>query len=139
MAKRNSSAAVRRERLTSIETEDWFRAVVALCDDIESWSKAKHWSVHRDEKTIVDDDRGPYSVDRLTIATPQGRILINPIGADVTSADGRVDIEAFPALVRLALLRKGEKWELRTDSGIKWPEPWGRKTFQNVALELCKT
>jgi hypothetical protein len=115
----------------------WVAAVKGLCDDIERWAASRKWPVERQEKTITEQVYGTYAVPELAIATPQGRILINPIALDVRNADGRVDIEAFPSFVRFVLLRQRGEWVLSTDQGIRWPEGWSEETFGKLALELC--
>ena len=37
----------------------------------------------------------------------------------------------------MLILAEG-KWSVLTDSGIDWPEPWGRETFVELAISLTK-
>jgi hypothetical protein len=53
-------------------------------------------------------------------------------------AAGRVDLYAWPTLFRVMLLRspQDETWAIRTDSGLRWPNPWSEETFAQLALGL---
>jgi hypothetical protein len=117
---------------------DWIQSVTTLCDNIEKWANSKEWLVQRNEKIIEETQYGNYSVPELFLATPQGRLIVNPIGLDICGADGRVDFEAFPSLVRFVLLRKDNGWELLTEQGVRWPQKWGRNTFLDLAIELTR-
>ena len=59
-------------------------------------------------------------------------MYVEPVARDVVKADGRVDLYAFPSMNRMMLVRVGGKWVLKTDSGVKWPEPWGEQTFARL-------
>jgi len=121
------------------ERDCWIEAVSGVCQDIVSWSEARQWTVLRDEKTVKGDVTGPYTVPYLMIQTPEIRLHVDPIGYDIVGADGRVDIEAWPSLNRMLLLRRGGEWKLYTDSRIKWPEPWGERAFERLVEALSES
>jgi hypothetical protein len=116
----------------------WVRLVSDLCADIKQWSEARNWSVHQDKKTVTERNIGTYEVPFLTIQTPQGRVHIDPVGADIMNADGRVDILSFPGLNRLVLVRRKDKWNLYTDAGVRWPKAWGPRSFPNLVQLLTE-
>jgi hypothetical protein len=114
----------------------WLRTVNSLLTNIEGWAENEGWLTKRDDKEIQEQELGSYTAQVLTIQSPQGRIIIDPIAKFVVSGDGRIDLYAWPSLNRVRLLRKNRKWIVRTDSGIDWPKPWGRETFLNLANGL---
>ena len=75
----------------------------------------------------------------MEISAHSGRLLLEPIGLDVFGARGRVDLYASPCLYRVMLLRgpnPNEDWIIRTESGIDWPNRWGRGSFVAIAEQL---
>ena len=53
--------------------DEWVAAVEQVVSDAEAWATEQHWFVHRDPRTITDDDDGPYEVPSLLIQAPAGR------------------------------------------------------------------
>jgi hypothetical protein len=107
-----------------------------VIDDIEAWAKAPSWLVSRKEKTISEEHTGTYAVPVLDIKTPGGWVVVDPIGREVLGCDGRIDIYTFPTLHRMLLVRQHGQWVLLTESGIRWPEKWGRKAFVKIVEAL---
>src|SRR5690242_21766691 len=62
------------------ERDDWVAAVEQVISDAEAWATEQHWFVHREPKTITDDDNGPYEVPTLLIQAPAGRFALEPRG-----------------------------------------------------------
>jgi len=121
------------------ELRKWLDAVERLVSDVEEWSRAEGWDVEREEDERQERSLGRYAVPVLRIRTPSGDGFLKPIGHDVGGARGRVDLSAWPTLYRVMLLltdRGG--WRVRTDSGIDWPEPWGRETFLHLVDGLSR-
>ena len=56
----------------------------------------------------------------------------------IAKGDGRVDLVAWPSLTRMLLIRVGDTWKIKTDSGVDWPEAWNWKTFERLT-ELLTT
>jgi hypothetical protein len=63
-------------------------------------------------------------------------IHVIPVAQHVVGADGRIDIEAFPALNRVKLIGRGEQWVIYTDSNIPLRQPWNAETFVQLAQDL---
>lgn len=114
--------------------ETWLTLVNSLVSDIATWAEEQGWPVHRDEKQLKEEHLGQYSVPDLVIRLPGGRIIVEVVGRNIIGAEGRVDIEAFPSMNRMLLVRQGDKWKVKTDARVDWPRPWSKKTF----LELAK-
>jgi hypothetical protein len=107
-----------------------------VIDEIESWAKASSWLVSRKEKAISEEHIGTYAAPVLDIKTPGGWVVVEPIGQEVLGCDGRIDIYTFPTLHRMLLVRQHGQWVLLTESGIRWPEKWGRKAFVKMVGAL---
>ena len=118
--------------------EQWIDDVRRLTDKVEQWCQDEKWFVERKEKTLDEKRIGVYSLPELFIRTDQGKLVVDPIGLDIVGGEGRVDIEAFPSMYRFLMIRRDRKWELYTDSLVKWPKPWNRNTFKEIIKELSK-
>ena len=114
----------------------WVSVLAKVIDEIESWAKASSWLVSRKEKAISEEHIGTYAAPVLDIKTPGGWVVVEPIGQEVLGCDGRIDIYTFPTLHRMLLVRQHGQWVLLTESGIRWPEKWGRKAFVNLVGDL---
>jgi len=119
--------------------EEWLAAIQALLSEIRKWTAAARWAVTEERKETTEDLVGAYSTQVLRIKTPNGLLYVEPIGRDVIGADGRVDLYSWPSLHRLLLLRQQDQWRLKTESGVEWPEEWGKDTFVKLARTLTKT
>jgi hypothetical protein len=110
----------------------WLTAVHQLIDQVAAWAKDRKWAVDRQEKQVNESRLGSYSVPVLVVRAPAGLVYVEPVARYVAKADGRVDLYSFPSMNRMMLLRVGDEWSLKTDSGVKWPEPWGKQTFVHL-------
>jgi hypothetical protein len=123
---------------------EWQSALSALESDITTWAEERGWKVSCEE-IAIDEEAFPFSykVTALTIETDQGRIVIEPIARWVYGVKGRVDLYAYPSFHRVKMLYSAYtesegQWTVRTDSGIDWPEPWGKTAFYNLAQGLLR-
>jgi hypothetical protein len=114
------------------ERKKWIAALQALIDEVEAWATARHWAVHRNQKRIHESRLGTYAAPVLSILAPTGKVQLDPVARDVIGADGRVDLFAWPSLTRIVLVRVGDKWVLKTDTGARFPQRWNRQTFERV-------
>src|SRR4051812_17733016 len=103
------------------ERQVWLELVEQLLHQIESWAENRRWQVRRDEKRIEESKLGTYRAPVLSILTPVGQIHVEPIARYVARGDGRVDLLAWPSLTRMLLVREGNRWAVKTDSGVNWP------------------
>jgi len=119
--------------------KDWAAHMDVLCKDIQKWVSEERgkWSVQASgKKKIEQQEIGTYSLPRLTIKTPGGRIQLEPVGMDLFTGEGRVDFYASPSFRRLLLVDTGKGWKLRTDSGIEWPHKWSKNEFFEVVKAI---
>ena len=121
------------------QRQEWCALLDGLMNQISSWAAAKSWLVSRKEKDIRDDLPDAYAAPILEIKTPQGHIVVEPVGRKVIGAEGRVDIYAFPSLNRLLLVHIEGRWVIKTDSGVVWPRGWNKKAFVELAGSLTAT
>jgi len=120
------------------DREAFLDLVERLVEQVEGWAKARKWGVAR-EKKILDESRlGTYTAPGLVVRTPRGIVYLEPVGRDIASADGRVDLLAWPSQARMMLVRIGGRWVPKTDSGVKWPHDWNRKTLEEL-IEALQT
>ena len=116
----------------------WTSLIDDLMKTIESWAEEQGWFVEHKPKTISEDNIGTYEVLEVYIKTPQGRIIVEPVGRNIIGAEGRVEITTFPSLNRILLVRSEDRWKVKTDSRIDWPEPWNKETFLNIVHALTR-
>lgn len=118
---------------------EWLSVLRELADDIKLWAEQQNWPVHEEPKEVHEEHLGTYEVPYLQVRLPETTLIIDPIARQVGGAEGRVDLEAFPSLHRFLLLRHEGHWRLTTDSGVQWPNPWGRDAFVDLARRLAGT
>jgi hypothetical protein len=114
----------------------WIAELSRLMSQIEKWALAEGWLVARRERELCEEPLGMYSAPALTIQTPRGVLVVDPVARAVVGADGRVDLCAFPTYHRLLLVQRHRGWVLMTDSGVEWPGKWSKKTFIDAGLKL---
>jgi hypothetical protein len=111
---------------------DWKRAVEELNRQVEAWAADLGWPTARQKKVLHERALGSYEVADLSIKTPSGVMILDVKARDVVNADGRVDLYLLHNLNRILLVRKGEGWLLKTDTGVRWPKPWNKDTFAEL-------
>lgn len=127
--------------------QDWEQQTARLADDVEAWAAqeaaTRNWRVEREQKELSEEVvGGAYRVPVVTVHAPQGKLVLEPIARGTVGSQGRVDLSAWPSLFRVMLLHKPRgqdkptEWVVRTDSGLDWPQPWGRETFLTLAEGL---
>lgn len=126
------------KRKDTAELEIWLSLVDKLLSQIEKWAGQREWQTRREDKSITEGIIGTYSIPVLQIKLPAGVFYVEPMARYVIGAEGRVDLYSWPTLQRLLLIRRDDKWVLKTDSLIDWPQTWTRKTFYEVAENLTK-
>ena len=114
----------------------WTDAVDDLLVRVSVWARSEDWDTHVEEKVLREKELGSYRTRSLVLDTPTGRLILEPVAQSVPGAQGRVDLCAWPSLNRVRLLRTGDRWIVRTDSGIDWPHSWSRDTFVELARAL---
>ena len=116
--------------------EEWLEAVEKLLSQIQTWADQLGWPAARMEpKEMMESAVGTYAVSDLRIRAPAGILTVDVVARNVVSAEGRVDLVAFPSLHNMMLIRTAGRWIVKTDAGMEWPRKWGKRTF----VELAKT
>lgn len=118
---------------------EWKSALDALLRDIDAWASEQGWPVAWQPRLIHERTVGAYEAPDLNVKVPGGTLVVEVKGRDVAGGlDGRVDVLAWPQLHRMLLIRRGDRWLVKTDAGIDWPQPWGRQTFLDLARTLTQ-
>ena len=120
------------------ERDQWIADLDTLMTDIQSWAEAAGWDVRRKLIDREESGLGEFQAPALTLGRPGDRIYAVPTARHILGGDGRVDLEAFPGITRLAIVRRKGKWQLRTDQGVVWPKPWSKQTLAEVLDALAK-
>ena len=117
--------------------EEWLQAINHVIAQVRGWAESRGWTTEIEQREVTEERLGTYTVPVLGIDTPQGKLVLEPIGREIIGAEGRLDLYAWPSLFRVMLLRRSDmSWIIRTDSGINWPHPWNQQTFEELALGL---
>lgn len=119
--------------------DKWLRTVQQLQEQIKTWVYMESgWSTEWEEgHEIQEEPLGTYTVSVLTIHTPNGRLMLEPIARNYPGR-GIVELFAWPTLFRVRLLRGEEDsdWQVRVDSGFILHEEWNRENFVRLAGDL---
>jgi len=118
------------------QREQWLALLHELTDQVAAWAEAQRWSIDRGTKEIDETTLGIYTAPTLRIRAPGGELHLDPVALAVRGAEGRVDLEAWPTLNRVRLIRRGGQWQVLTDSNVRLREPWGPELFVRLAHEL---
>lgn len=119
--------------------KQWKDGVLAIAEQAQEWSAEQGWAVARQEKQVHEELLGDYEVPQLRIRVSDGELLLNPVGLHVIGAEGRIDLEAWPSLNRVKLVRHNDVWEVYTDSNVPLRRPWSKETFVQLAKDLVST
>jgi hypothetical protein len=122
--------------LLELRRKKWLQRVEKVLRQAETWAVAEDWSVARQAKIVEEPPLAPYEAPVLRIRSPQGEVRVDPIGSQITGADGRVDLQAWPSLNRVRLVWHGNAMEIITDSNVPLRQPWNRRTFVQLVDDL---
>ena len=132
----SQSISLSKEQMAQ-EREEWLHSITALMTQVKTWANAQGWDRDDSDTEIHENPIGSYTLPVLTIATPWGRVVIEPVARFVIGAKGRVDLYAWPTLNRVILLRnRNNEWVIRTESGLVWPQHWEEATFVDLVQNL---
>ncbi len=94
----------------SRELNEWKKYLESLYNDIASYLKpyldSGKIKIRYDDKQISEEEVGLYTVKSATISIGSQSILLDPIGAFIIAARGRVDMVGPRGAVRLVLVDK---------------------------------
>lgn len=123
------------------EIADWTASVEALFQQVQQWiaEERPEWQLEFSTADVTEESLGRYVIQVMEINARNGRLIFEPVGLDVFGARGRIDFYAWPSLYRVMLLRSSapsKDWVIRTESGINWPNPWGKDSFIAIAEQF---
>jgi hypothetical protein len=120
--------------------QEWRTTLNHLIEEISGWVQEQPgWSVQPiSQQEVAEEALGRYTAPVLTIDTPEGRLILEPMARMGFGSKGIVELYAWPTLYRVRLIQRppGEGWDILTDSGIKLRQPWNRETFVTLAQDL---
>ena len=132
------AAAATADAIDTGERDRWVAELGELIGEIAGWARDAGWDVDVTTVRREEADLGEYDAPALRLGRPGGRVYVTPVARRIMGGQGRVDLEAFPGLTRLALVRRGGRWRLRTDHGVDWPRPWSKRTLAEVLDALAR-
>ena len=136
MTKDRQKATGKRASRESIRKR-WLKWIEGVLNDVTKWSDDEGWSIARGQKAIEEESLGTYSAPTVRIRMPGGdEIHVEPVAWELIGAHGRINIEAWPALNRVRLMRRGNDWQIITDSNVPIRQKWNRNTFVQLARDL---
>jgi hypothetical protein len=118
------------------DRREWTTRVETFVNEVEAWAKAQGWATSRSVRNVSERQLGDYSVPVLRVRLPTGEVHVIPVALNVVGADGRIDIEAFPALNRVKLIGQKGQWQIYTDSNVPLRRPWDAQAFYQLAQDL---
>ena len=135
-----TSAPTRKKRLDiDALRDDWAQSTQSLAEQVASWAQQEPgWRVDPFSTTSINEaPLGTYTVSVVTIHTPRGRLVLEPIARNYPGT-GIVELYAWPTLFRVRLLRGDlqEDWKIRVDSGFFLHQEWNRENFIQLANDL---
>ncbi len=119
--------------------DEWVAAIEQLVRETEAWAQAQGWATRRDPKTATEYRLGGYTVPRLLIHAPAGRLLLDPIARYVPGALGVVEFCALPSYDSVRLGRTADGWVLHPESEGEAPRPWSEEVFRESGLQLLES
>lgn len=126
----NDAAAIARRH------QEWRDDVTSLITEIEQWASTQKWVATRGQTTVRDDVLGTGELPSLRVQVRNAQISVTPVGSDLAGQGGRVDLDAFPTLSRVKLIRSAEGWRILTDSNVPLRMPWNQDTFVQLVHDL---
>lgn len=99
---------------------EYLRRLAALYSEAEGWLQDAGFSCLREETGLNEEVGGHYTAPRLLIRTSQGRRVaeLEPVGAHVVGAYGRVDLRgAFDRIPIVYLVKGGPAVRTRISAG----------------------
>lgn len=83
--------------------QKWTRTLDQLLQDVSGWVQdLPGWLAHPVlQKEVSEEVLGTYMASVLTVDTPQGRVILEPMARMVFGGRGTVEIYAWPTLYRV--------------------------------------
>lgn len=130
--------ALARSSVDSALRQEWLSRTEELAHQIKAWVEQEPgWAMSPlEEQEIEEELLGIYSIALWEIATPEGKVRLEPIARNYPGR-GIVELYAWPTLRRVRLLPgKESTWQIRVDSGFSLRQPWDREHFVLLVRDL---
>lgn len=118
--------------------KQWAQDIRKLTDQVSEWMlQEPDWIVEASSVSLSEESLGTYTVPVLTVNTPSGRLVLEPIARNYPGR-GIVELYAWPTLFRVRLLHdsRDSNWRVRVDSGFTLHQDWNRQNFIILAKDL---
>lgn len=110
------------------QLSQWVSDLRTLITEVKGWALSEGWQIDSSSRVIDEVSVGPYEVEELTMYIPnQGRVHLEVIGRGDENSPGKIEMFAWPTLIRVLFFKKQEGWTIRTDSSL----PLGMLDKQN--------
>lgn len=133
---KNAMAEAKRQELL----DAWLNTINELMAQVREWvGQEPDWKVEMSETDSINEKHiGPYTAPVLTIWTPEGRLILEPVARNYPG-EGIIEFYAWPTCYRVRLLQPatGEPWTVMTDSGIPLHQDWNKQNFITLARDLA--
>ena len=127
-------------QITPAETKrqilHWRKQVRGLLAQVTQWSRQNKWKVKETTFVIREPRIRPYKMPGLTIKTPEGDLIFEPIAMHGFGFAAWVELNAIPTMKRVRLTPDAQGWIIMTDSLIPLRQPWTAETFVQLAKDL---
>lgn len=116
----------------------WLILLEETLTQIADWAESANWQIASSPKTIREPKLGTYKTRMVRIRTPYNALSVIPVGREIAGADGRIDIESWPEMSRVVLLRRSGRWVFRDDNGRVLRLQFNARSFLRVAQALAR-
>ena len=120
--------------------DGWKADIETLLATIEGWCAASGWPVRHESTDITEDGLGTYTVPSLHARLPNRvELYVTPVALRILGADGRVDVEVWPALNRVKLVRRhgSNQWDVWTDANVRLESALTQESFVSMVRNLA--
>ena len=119
--------------------DQWIGSLQDLAEQVSEWANSEpDWQVDPISLSSITEEKiGTYDAPVVTIQTPKGRLILEPIARNFPGR-GIVEFYAWPTLFRVRLLPNDadSDWQVRVDSGFVLDKEWSRDTFIQLGNNL---
>ena len=114
--------------------DEWIADVDSLYREAESWAKAQGWTTRRRWASIEESKFGCYSIGRLLVESPVGRLDFRPVARFVIGGFGLIDLVTPPSRQPSRMMvRQGDgKWLIHPFGDSEISTLWSEMSFTEV-------
>lgn len=145
-APKRQQAQLGRQRLeelvsalrTIIEPE-WVAALENLVRLVETWARNRKWEVKRDTKQLSEALLRVYSVPRLLLHSPEGRLLLDPVTRFAAGAEGLVELCVMPSYDSAKIVYSEGDWHLQPLRATGRRQVLSEGSFVKIVRQLLES